>query len=154
MSLKKWTGFYFRMPIKFKLTLWSTVLMMVLFVGYNTLQYVIMEKWIIHPEKKNVQHSMNEILNYFLEQEVAFKPENKASIRNYLDKINRDDQRIRIIGADNIPLITITNNVPDDWMEHQSNSQQEISIYRQDGYSLLIMKSPLTIFEFSGSVEI
>ncbi|MDQ8734293.1 HAMP domain-containing histidine kinase [Paenibacillus sp. LHD-38] len=152
--MKKWTGFYFRMPIKFKLTLWSTVLIMVLFAGYNTLQYVIMEKWIIHREKKNVQHSMNEILNYFLEQEVEFKQENLTKIRQYLDKINRDDQRIRIIGTDNIPLITINDNVPDDRLEHQSIPPQEIGIYRQGGYSQLIMQSPITIFEFSGSVEI
>lgn len=154
MSLKKWTGFYFRMPIKFKLTLWSTVLIMVLFAGYNTLQYVIMEKWIIHREKKNVQHSMNEILNYFLEQEAEFKQENLTKIRQYLDKINRDDQRIRIIGTDNIPLLTIKDNVPDDLLEHQSIPPQEIGIYRQGGHSQLIMQSPITIFEFSGSVEI
>lgn len=154
MSLKKWTGFYFRMPIKFKLTLGSTLLIMVLFVGYNTLQYIIMEKWIIHREKKNVHQSMNEILNYFLEQEVEFKPENLTHIRQYLDKINRDDQRIRIIGADNVPILTITNNVPNNWIEPYSISRQEVGIYSRDGYSQLIMKSPITIFKFSGSVEI
>lgn len=154
MSLKKWTGFYFRMPIKFKLTFWSTLLIMVLFVGYNALQYMIMEKWIIHREKKNVQHSMNSILNYFLEEEEEFRPENLTKIRQYLDKMNRDDQRIRILGADNRPMLTITDNVPEAGLEAVSVPGQQVGIYKMDGYSLLILRCPLIIHDFNGSVEI
>ncbi|WP_224721648.1 sensor histidine kinase [Paenibacillus vietnamensis] len=152
--MKKWTGFYFRMPIKFKLTFWSTLLIMVLFVGYNALQYMFMEKWIIHREKKNVQHSMNSILNYFLEEEEEFRPENLAKIRLYLGKMNRDDQRIRILGADNRPMLTISDNVPEAGLETVSVPGRQVGIYKVDGYSLLILRSPLIIHDFTGTVEI
>lgn len=157
MSLRRWTGYYFRMPIKFKLTLGSTVLILALLVGYNTLQYMIMEQWIIHREKKNIQQNMNAILNDFLEQEIQFKQANLAGIKLYLNKMNRDDQRIRILGDDNRAIITITNNVPDNeinGLESLSITRQAFGIYKKDGYSLLIMKSPLTIHEFTGTVEI
>ncbi|WP_307472309.1 HAMP domain-containing sensor histidine kinase [Paenibacillus harenae] len=158
--MRQWTGYYLRMPIKFKLTLGSTALILALLVGYNMLQYMIMEQWIIHREKKNIQQNMNAILNDFLEQEIRFKQDNLASIKLYMNKMNRDDQRIRILGDDNRAIITITNNVPDNGtngigeMENLSPSRQTFGIYKKNGYSLLIMKSPLTIHEFTGSVEI
>ncbi|WP_337099720.1 HAMP domain-containing sensor histidine kinase [Paenibacillus sp. YIM B09110] len=161
MSLRQWTGFYFRMPIKFKLTLGSTLLILALLLGYNILQYMIMEHWIIHREKKSIEQNMDAILNDLLEQETTFKPANLAGIKLYLNKMNRDDQRIRILGDDNRPIITISNNVPvhvsngiDKLESNLSISQQTFDIYKQDGYSLLIMKSPLTIHEFTGTVEI
>lgn len=152
--MKRWTGSFLRMPIKFKLTLWSTLLIMVLFVGYNALQYIIMEQWIIHREKRNMQHSMNAILNYFLEEEADLTAKNVGSIRQYLNKMNRDDQRIRILGADHEPILTIANNMPDNGNEYQANSRNEIELYRQGDTSLLMMQRPITIFEFNGSVEI
>ncbi|WP_246628281.1 HAMP domain-containing sensor histidine kinase [Paenibacillus oenotherae] len=152
--MKSWTGSFLRMPIKFKLTLWSTLFIMVLFVGYNALQYIIMEQWIIHREKRNMEHSMNAILNYFLEEEADLTTKNLGNIRQYLNKMNRDDQRIRILGADNKPILTIANNMPDNGNEYQAKARNEIELYRQDSSSLLIMQRPITIFEFNGSVEI
>lgn len=157
MSLRQWTGIYTRMPIKFKLTLGSTVLILALLVGYNMLQYMIMEQWIIHREKKNIEQNMNAILNDLLEQEIEFKQADLAGVKPYLNKMNRDDQRIRILGADNRAIITINNNVPDDGINEMGNisvSQQQFGIYKKDGYSLLILKRPLTIHAFTGSVEI
>lgn len=154
LNRRKGTGFLSRMPIKFKLTLWSTVLIMVLFVSYDTLQYLVMEKWIIQRERDNVQRNMSEILNYFLEREADFGPEQLKSIKQYLDKANRDDQMIRIVGADNVPLITATHDVPEGWLQPLSVSEQQLEIYRSDGRSYVLMRSPLTIFEFTGTVEI
>ncbi|MDQ6423241.1 HAMP domain-containing histidine kinase [Paenibacillus sp. LHD-117] len=154
MSLKKWTGFYFRLPIKIKLTLGSTLLIMALFVGYNLLQYIVMEQWIIQREKKNIRHDMNAILNDLLEREAEFKSDSLADIKQYLDKMNSDDQRIRVLDADHRALITVTDNVTDPWMDPLPIPQQEIGIYKKDGHSLLIMKSPLTIHRFTGTVEI
>ncbi|WP_232058061.1 HAMP domain-containing sensor histidine kinase [Cohnella abietis] len=142
------------MPVKLKLTLGSAVLLTMLFVGYNALQYVLMEKWMIQREKSNAQRNMNGILNYFLERESGFTQEQLPEIRHYLDKINRDDQRIRIMDAKGKPVITVTNNVSEQWVEPQPISRQEVFISRGGEHTLLVMRSPLTIFEFKGTIEI
>lgn len=154
MSIRRWTGLYSRMPIKFKLISGSALLLIMLFVGYNSLQYMFLERWIIEREKSKAQHGMSDILNTFLEQETGFKSGELQNIRHYLDKVNRDDQRIRIIDASGVPVITVTRNIPEHWIEPKSVSGQELIISRGSEHSLLIMRSPLTIFEFKGTVEI
>ncbi|MBO9606218.1 MAG: HAMP domain-containing protein [Paenibacillaceae bacterium] len=154
MSVTRWTGLLFRVPIKFKLTLWSTVLIMVLLIGNYALQYIVMDKWIIHREKSGVQRTMNGILNDLLEREAAFTPDRIKEIKLYLEKANRDDQMIRIVGSDGVPLVTVANDVTESGIIPRFVSQQQIELYRIDDNPVLLMRSPLTIFEFAGTVEI
>jgi len=154
MNLKRWVAGIARMPIKLKLTFGSAALLALLFLGYNSLQYMLMEKWIIHREESAVQRGMNEILNYVLERESGFAPAELADIRHYLEKVNRDDQRIRILDKDGEPVVTVTNRVPQQWVEPETAAREQTIVLRDGERSLLIMRSPFTIFEFEGTVEI
>ncbi|MFC5703951.1 sensor histidine kinase [Cohnella faecalis] len=152
--MRRWTSVFSRMPIKIKLTLGSAVLLALLFAGYNALQYLIMEKWIINREKDAAHRSMNGILNYFLERESGFTADELPDIRHYLEKVNRDDQRIRIIDASGVPILTVTDQLSETWLEPVSSAHEQLAIARDNEHSALILRSPLTIFEFEGTVEI
>ncbi|WP_127580368.1 HAMP domain-containing sensor histidine kinase [Paenibacillus koleovorans] len=154
MKFTRWARFFSRIPIKFKLTLWSTVLIMVLLLSNYGLQYLVMEKWIIHREKSSVQRNMNEVLNHVLEQETNFKSEQLKDIKQFLSKVNREDQMIRIVDDDDSPIVTVSNDVAEHLTPPRSVSVQQISVYRMEAGPVLVMRSPFTIFEFNGTVEI
>lgn len=138
MSPKRWTDLFSAMPIKLKLTLGLSLLLAILLIGFNSLQYILLEKWIHYREQSAAERSMNDILNYFLERETGFTSAELPNIRHYLDKVNQEDERIRILDGDGQVILTVTSDVPEELV----------------GTSYLIVSSPLTIFEFQGTVEI
>ncbi|UHA74681.1 sensor histidine kinase [Paenibacillus sp. 481] len=141
-------------PIKWKLTIWSSLLLFLLLAAYNAVQYIAIEKWMVKQEKTTAQQDMREILNYFLEQEVAFQEEDYTQIRHFLEKMNQQNQLIRILDAKGNPIVVVTEDVSERWLamipipEAQSAGTQYVTD------NLLMTRSPLTIFHFNGSIEI
>jgi two-component system sensor histidine kinase ArlS len=143
-----------RIPMKWKLTVWSALLLVLLFAAYNTVQYVFVERWMIKQEEANTQQDMREILNYFLENEVSFEEAKLVRLRNFLDKMNRRDQLIRVLNGQGEPILTVSDDIPEQWVEPKSVSTTELIGIKQANDRLVIMRSPLTIFEFNGTIEI
>ncbi|RAV17783.1 histidine kinase [Paenibacillus contaminans] len=143
-----------RMPIRWKLTLWSAFLIFVLFIAYNTVQYVFVEKWMIGQEKTQTRQKMNDILNSLLEKETGFTEDELPQIRTLLDKKNANDQLIRIIGQDGTRVIAVSDGIPEEWVAPAPTAKTEIVIAGHSGHSLLVMRSPITIHSFNGTVEI
>ncbi|MCU6793479.1 HAMP domain-containing histidine kinase [Paenibacillus sp. WQ 127069] len=143
-----------QVPMKWKLTIWSTLLLVLLFAVYNIVQYVFVERWMIKQEEANTQQDMREILNYFLENEVSFEEAEFVQLRNFLEKINRRDQLIRVLNEKGEPILTVSDDIPEQWVEAKSVSTTELIGMKQTNDRLVIMRSPLTIFRFNGTVEI
>ncbi|TMV50109.1 HAMP domain-containing histidine kinase [Paenibacillus mesophilus] len=143
-----------QLPIKWKLTIWSSLLLFLLFAAYNAVQYTFIEKWMIQQEKIGTRQNMNEILNYFLENEFSFKESDMPYIRGFLEKVNHQNQSIRVLDDKGRPIVVVSNRVPNEWIDGDPLSAPEKTggLYFKD--RLLIMRSPLTIFEFNGTVEI
>lgn len=143
-----------RLPIKWKLTLWSSLLLFLLFAAYNAVQYLFIEKWMLQQEKVDTRQNMREILNYFLENEVAFDEPNIAQIRGFLEKVNDRDQSIRVLDSIGRPIVVVSNNIPGEWIDSIPAYTPEKTGISYDKNRLLIMRSPFTIFDFNGTVEI
>ncbi|WP_240041084.1 HAMP domain-containing sensor histidine kinase [Paenibacillus ginsengarvi] len=144
-----------QLPIKWKLTLWSSLLLFVLFVAYNAVQYVYVEHWMIKREKTSVQQTMRAALNYFLENEFAFKGADLAPIRSFLERINGQNQGIRVFDGSGNVIVSISNGLGGGWGETPERGiDNEIAGTWRQSDNLLMMKSPLTIFEFNGTIEI
>lgn len=143
-----------RMPIQWTLTLWSVGFIFVLFIAYNTVQYLFVEQWMIGREKAQVRHKMNDILNGLLEGEARFTADELPRIRRYLDKMNRNDQLIRIIDPQGNKVIAVSDGIPEEWIAPKRTAKTEIAIAPHSGHSLLVMRSPITIHSFYGTVEI
>ncbi|MCR8632268.1 HAMP domain-containing sensor histidine kinase [Paenibacillus radicis (ex Xue et al. 2023)] len=143
-----------QIPIKWKLTIWSTLLLVLLFAVYNIVQYAFVERWMIKQEETNTQQDMREILNYFLENEVSFEEGEFVQARNFLERINRPDQLIRVLNEKGEPILTVSDDIPEQWVEAKAVSTKELVGIKHTNDRLVIMRSPLTIFKFNGTVEI
>lgn len=146
--------FLSRIPIKWKLTIWSAVMLFVLFAAYNTVQYLYIEKWMIDQEKTDAEQKMRDILNYLLERESVFEANELTPIRNYLNKINHNHQLIRVIDGNGNRMLAVSDNLPEHWAEAMPVSSSEIVREVYGDHSLLIMRSPIEIHDFTGTVEI
>lgn len=143
-----------RMPIKWTLTLWSAFLILVLFIAYNTVQYLFVEQWMIGREKAQVRQKMNDILNGLLEREAGFTEDELPRIRSYLDKMNQNDQLIRIIDPEGNKVIAVSDGIPEEWIAPKVTGKTDIAAAPHSGHFLLVMRSPITIHSFQGTVEI
>lgn len=146
--------FLSRIPIKWKLTIWSAFMLFVLFAAYNTVQYIYVEKWMIDQEKADAEQQMRDILNYLLERETAFDANELTPIRNYLNKMNNKHQLIRVIDRDGNRMLAVSDELPEIWVEAVPAGSTEIVREEHAGHSLLIMRSPIAIHDFNGTVEI
>lgn len=141
-------------PIKWMLTLWAAFLIFVLFIVYNAVQYIFVENWMVGQEKKQVEQKMNDILNGILEREARFTQDELPKIRNYLDKVNQNDQMIRIIDQHGDKVIVVSEGIPEEWITPVQKTKTEIIISDEHGHFLLVMRSPITIHSFNGTIEI
>ena len=154
MTRRSW-GRFSRLPIKWKLTIASAFMIFVSFAAINTVQYFVVQNWMVKEQKESMSRDMNEALNYFIERESAFRPEELAAIRNYLNKTNAEHQLIRVLDDQGRTLIAVTDDLPElYWLEPAASGYtQGVERVRHAGGSLLVMRSPLTIFDFNGTVE-
>ncbi|MNH95264.1 Signal transduction histidine-protein kinase ArlS [compost metagenome] len=152
--MKRFPLLFKQIPLKWKLTLGSTLLLVLLFAAYNMVQYIFVERWMIKQEEANTQEDMREILNYFLENEVSFEEAKFEPLRNFLEKINRRDQLIRVLNEKGEPILVVSDDIPEKWVEAKSVSRTELIGMKHTNDRLVIMRSPLTIFKFNGTVEI
>lgn len=53
------------LPIKWKLTLWSTTLVFILFILYSALQFIVINKWTIDYEQKQINRQVTEVAKIF-----------------------------------------------------------------------------------------
>ncbi|WP_107839118.1 HAMP domain-containing sensor histidine kinase [Metasolibacillus meyeri] len=142
------------MPIKWMLTLWASFLIFVLFIAYNVVQYVFVENWMINQEKKQVEQKMSDVLNGILEREAGFTQDELPKIRSYLDKQNQNNQMIRIIDQHGNKVIAVSQGIPEEWVNPIQRTKTEITITEESGHALLVMRSPITIHAFNGTIEI
>lgn len=144
-----------RLPIKWKLTVGSALLMLLLFVAYNAAQYFYIERWVAQQAEIAVRRNMHTALNYLLEREASMRESDFEQIRGFLGRINQNDQMIRIADAKGNRLLAVSNGVPEGWVAPAPPGPvpELVHVWRE-GHDLIVMRSPITIFDFQGMVEI
>lgn len=143
-----------RLPIKWKLTLWSSVLLFLVFIAYNTVQYYFVEKWMMRQEEQAAEQTMREILNFALEREISFAGADLDEMRSFLQKINQHNQRIRILDGQGVPVAVVSDGIEDILAETITRAPREQWRSVHISKNLLLMERPITIFQFDGTVEI
>ncbi|WP_244873521.1 HAMP domain-containing sensor histidine kinase [Brevibacillus reuszeri] len=143
-----------QIPIKWRLTIWSSVLLFLVFVAYNAFQYFFIEKWMMKQEEQLIQQTLRDIINYSLEKELSFKETELAQIRGFLERMNQKDQLIRILDEDGNTLMVVYD-------DYQNKRLQSVPVFHYDHATteyvdgnLVMGSGPLTIFQFTGTVEI
>ncbi|CAM3823731.1 MULTISPECIES: HAMP domain-containing sensor histidine kinase [Mesobacillus] len=137
--------------LKWKLTLWAALLMLFLFFSYNILQYFVIQNWVVNQEKQTIQKKMEEVTAYI--QDSNFKG-NISESEHYLDILNEKYQLIRIVRENNSPLFTISDEVPQGWVSPKNVTKEELVDFSPEGDRLLILRKPIEVNGFKGTVEI
>ncbi|ANB59943.1 HAMP domain-containing sensor histidine kinase [Anoxybacteroides amylolyticum] len=140
-----------KLPIKWKLTIWSSVLLSVLFISYNLLQYIVIEKWSVSYEQQNMQHQLTEI-KAFLEEKSIQTSSQLRRYQSYFATINEKNQLFRILDKKGKPILTVSRAVPSSWVKPKNTTSPQYEIVHHGEERLLILRSPLTIFP--GTIEI
>ncbi|MDN4604680.1 HAMP domain-containing histidine kinase [Paenibacillus sp. F6_3S_P_1C] len=138
--------------IRWKLTIWISLLLGALFIVYNIVQYFVINEWLIVQEKQNIEKSMNEIESYLQEKEVSAAQ--IADNRSLITKLNQENQMIRILDQKGTALLEVTKGLPEQWVEPQTVKKRILITAWHYEDHLLIMRSPLITTNFSGTIEI
>lgn len=130
-------------------------MLLLLFSAYNAVQFVYIEHWVAQQAEQAVRRNMHTALNYLLEREASPQDDDTEQIRAFLGRINQNDQMIRIADADGNRLLAVSNGISEAGVAPASaGSVPELVHLRQEGQDLIVMRSPITIFDFQGQVEI
>lgn len=142
-----------RLTIKWKLTLSSALLLFLLFALYHVAQFIYLDRWMVSKERVNIEQQMNDTLNYFLERESSFDEQELGALQSFLDNLTSSNQLIRVLDSEGRVLLSVNNELKDEGLQPKPVTETEV-LRQSTGLDLLIMRSPLTIHQFTGTIEI
>jgi two-component system sensor histidine kinase ArlS len=138
------------LPIKWRITVWATLWMCIFFLLYNSVQYLVQDRWTLAQEEIGIKKSMDEIKGYYADKGSS----EVATGKNFLEKENQSNQLIRVLDADGKALLTISDGVPDQWIHPQTTNMTLLFSIWHNKEHLLVLRSPIHIGSFKGTVEI
>lgn len=143
-----------KLKLKWKLVLWSTLLMIGLFLSYNLLQYFVMNSWMVRYEEQSIERKMDATQEYFSEQDnqnlsiSTFKES-----ESFLESINEKSETIRIYDRYGRSVVAVSQEeeliVTEKTVQNEQFELQKIGDDR-----LLIFRKPLVGTNFVGTIEI
>ncbi|MCP1123912.1 HAMP domain-containing histidine kinase [Bacillus sp. 3103sda1] len=142
------------LPIKWKLTLWSSALLFILFFLYNILQFVIIDHWTLNYEKKQIDRQVKEIEAYFNNENTNHTANTIENSKEFLASINDKNQMIRILDAKGKALVTVSRDFNPNWVVPKNVDQSETSMTRHLEDKVLVQRMPITTRTFTGTIEV
>ncbi|MHA6485409.1 HAMP domain-containing sensor histidine kinase [Paenibacillus sp. strain BS8-2] len=141
-----------RLPFPWRMTFLAAALLSLLMSLSNITQYVFVERWMIGQEEVRIRQDMRELLNLLLAKEIDISVVNETQLRLYLERANVRGGMITLRSSQGEAAIVVADNVPDRWEETLPRSNMELgSVHYESG--MLALRSPITIFNFQGSIE-
>ncbi|ETT83517.1 MULTISPECIES: HAMP domain-containing histidine kinase [Bacillus] len=142
------------LPIKWKLTLWSTTLVFILFILYSTLQFIVINKWTIDYEQKQINRQLTEIAAYFQDKNETLSSKTFENSKEFLNNMIDKHQMIRIIGNDGKPIVTVSRGFNEAWIKPKQVTQDESLIKRHIEDRILVERIPIQTKKFTGTIEL
>ncbi|WP_354315563.1 HAMP domain-containing sensor histidine kinase [Priestia megaterium] len=152
--MRKWIKYMKDLPIRWKITLWSSMFLFFLFLSYNLFQYLVIDNSILNYEKQNGIHQLKEVLAFIQSDDEPLSLNQIKNSQGYLSKINEKNQLIRILDRKGNVITSTTNNVSPTWQQPKTVKHQEYKVTRNHDERLLILRSPIVTANFTGTVEI
>src|SRR6478735_6942545 len=142
------------LPIRWKITLWSSMFLFFLFLSYNLFQYIVIDNGILNYEKQNGIHQLKEVLAFIQSDDEPLSLNQIENSEGYLSKINEKNQLIRILDTKGNVITSTSNNVSTNGQQPKTVKHQEYKVIRKNDERLLVLRSPIVTDNFSGTVEI
>ncbi|WP_214628544.1 sensor histidine kinase [Paenibacillus agaridevorans] len=148
-SLRKSSG---KLPFHWRMTLLAAILLSVLVTVSNLTQYFFVERWMVRQEEAKIRQDMRELLNELLAKEIQITPGNETLLRLYLERANVHGGMIRLLDSNGDTAIIAGNTISAERIPLRSLTDLSPgSVLYEDG--VLAMRSPITIFNFQGTIE-
>ncbi|MDG0032409.1 HAMP domain-containing histidine kinase [Priestia sp. Y58] len=152
--MRKWIKYIKDLPIRWKITLWSSMFLFFLFLSYNLFQYIVIDNSILNYEKQNGIHQLNEVLAFIQSDDEPLSLKQIENSEGYLSKINEKNQLIRVLDKKGNIITSTSNNVSPNWEQPKTVKHQEYKVIRNHDERLLVLRSPIVTDNFTGTVEI
>ncbi len=142
-----------QLPIRWKITIWSSLVLFVLFVAYNSVQYYVMRTWMIEQEERNIQEKMKEIQAYFSEQPFFVGRSEIINSSGFIEKVNETNELIRVIDKEGALIVAVATNLPRELLITPVESEN-LEHVKVNGKHYLIHREPVITNGFIGYIEI
>lgn len=142
------------LPIRWKITLWSSMFLFFLFLSYNLFQYIVIDNGILNYEKQNGIHQLKEVLAFIQSDDEPLSLKQIENSEGYLSKINEKNQLIRILDRKGNIITSTSNNVSPNWQQPKTVKHKEYKVIHNHDERLLVLRSPIVTDNFTGTVEI
>ncbi|MCY9027110.1 HAMP domain-containing histidine kinase [Priestia megaterium] len=152
--MRKWIKYIKDLPIRWKITLWSSMFLFFLFLSYNVFQYIVINNGILNYEKQNGIHQLKEVLAFIQSDDEPLSLKQIKNSKGYLTKINEKNQLIRVLDMKGNIITSTSNNVSPNWQQPKTVKHQEYKVIRNHDERLLVLRSPIVTDNFTGTVEI
>ena len=144
-----------KLSIKWKLTIWSAIIIFLIFIICNLIQLVLIQAYTSKQEEDLLYKRSQEIHTFISEQSKIQdgKELNIFVAEKFFEKIIERSEMIRILDTKGNELYTISNDLP----EIKNDSVPISSGFYQtqvQGENVLLLKTPLRTASFSGTIEI
>ncbi|MGD6830866.1 sensor histidine kinase [Sutcliffiella halmapala] len=151
--MTKITNFFYQLPIRWKITIWSSLVLFILFVTYNSIQYYVMRTWMIDQEERNIQDKMNEVQAYLADKPFLVDRNEIIYSSGFLEKVNEANELIRIIDRDGNLVLAVATNLPQELLVTPVDSDN-LEHVKVNGNHYLIHRQPVITNGFIGYIEI
>ncbi|QFT87843.1 Signal transduction histidine-protein kinase ArlS [Bacillus sp. THAF10] len=151
--MKKLYTYFSQLPIRWKITIWSSIVILILFVAYNSVQYYVMRTWMIEQEERNIQEKMKEIQAYYSEQPFFIGRTEIINSSSFLEKANEANELIRVIDRKGQLIVAIATNLPRELLITPVESEN-LEHVKVNGKHYLIHREPVITNGFIGYIEI
>ncbi|CAG9622932.1 sensor histidine kinase [Sutcliffiella rhizosphaerae] len=151
--MKKVYKYFSQLPIRWKITIWSSLVILILFVAYNSVQYYVMRTWMLEQEERNIQEKMREIQAYYSEQPFFIGRSQVINSSGFLEKANEANELIRIMDREGNLLVAVATNLPRELMITPVESK-DLEHVKVNGKHYLVHRKPVMTNGFIGYIEV
>ncbi|WP_168123137.1 HAMP domain-containing histidine kinase [Paenibacillus sp. HB172176] len=138
------------LPFKWRITVWVTLWMCVFFMLYNSVQYLVLDRWILAQEEDSIKKSMDEIQVYYANSGAKEISQGKS----FLEKVNEKDEMIRIIDRDGNLVLIIGDEKMNSWVLPMRPASSKLRSLWHDQDHILVISRSIQAGDFEGTVEI
>ncbi|WP_020615058.1 sensor histidine kinase [Paenibacillus daejeonensis] len=143
-----------KLQIRWKLTLGSACMLLLIFAFYHLAQYLAIEQTMTSRIEQSVRESMDTVLNHILEREMGFEEADLPVLRQTLHRLNERNQQIRILDQDGLEIAYVTDGIGEPLIQHVTAVLPELSIQSSGDAKFMVLRAPLVVLAFQGTVEI
>ncbi|WP_152392548.1 HAMP domain-containing sensor histidine kinase [Paenibacillus guangzhouensis] len=151
--MREWRQYLSRLPLRWKLTIWSAVVLFSLFIIYAGVHYFVMNQWLVRQSEQSIRKDMSQLRMYLEEKRVS-TPADFLDSRRFMEQLSETDQLIRIVNEQGKSIVVVSDGVNENWIIPQMVEATELKYVTQGDDHFIILRSPYITSQFRGTIEI